>query len=164
MQLLDSNFPAFSPSSPTDNPSRLRRAKNKLDMIQKIELFLYKLWKSYELSWIKVSLNYLSPKLWIYCEIPRGLERRTSASENRVDRWCINEDAEPRRGWTLGGVLARKLVPKEVGGLWVSISIGERNEYKRGCWVSKEGGLWDLISVGEGNKTLFIRVWKPLPR
>ena len=39
------------------------------------------------------------------CEIPHRLERATS----------VSEDVEPRRGWTLGGVVPRMLGPEGNG-------------------------------------------------
>ena len=30
-------------------------------------------------------------------------------------RWCANKEAEPRRGWTRGSVLARTLAPSRGG-------------------------------------------------
>ena len=55
---------------------------------------------------------------------------------------------------TPGDVLVEGWAPKEGGHEAVC---------QWGRWASKEDGLWDPTSVGEENKTLFIRVWKPLP-
>ena len=75
---------------------------------------------------------------------------------------CANEEAEPWRGRTQGDMPARTL-GLEGGGLGGLTSIGEWNECQRGHWALNKSGMWDPTSVKKENKTLFIRVWKPLP-
>ena len=74
----------------------------------------------------------------------------------------------PKGGWTPGGVWTLGSVPvwtlSPEGEGTVRSHINWRGERVPARMLSHErGGLWDLTSVGEENKTLFIRVWKPLP-
>ena len=55
---------------------------------------------------------------------------------------CVNEEAEPRRGWARGSVPTRSLSPE--GG-------GHEAVCQQGCWALKRGGLGGSTSIGEEN-------------
>ena len=48
---------------------------------------------------------------------------------------CVNEEAEPQKGWTQDSVPAKTLGPE--GGLGVPTSIGEGNECQQGRWTPR---------------------------
>ena len=76
---------------------------------------------------------------------------------------CANEEVEPRRGWTRGGVLARTLGPE---GVWIGRShIDWRREQVPARTLGSEGGgLWDPTSIREGEQSILYKDVETSPK